>query len=57
MRHRFLFALFCLSVLLAPVYGASLAYMPVIDDPIKLCKQILEDSPEPWLPDAKSTVL
>ncbi|MBT8321924.1 MAG: hypothetical protein KJO94_00470 [Eudoraea sp.] len=57
MRHRLLFALFCLSVLLAPVYGASLAYMPVIDDPIKLCKQILEDSPEPWLPDAKSTVL
>lgn len=57
MRHRLLFALFCLSVLLAPVYGASLAYMPAIDDPIKLCKQILEDSPEPWLPDAKSTVL
>ncbi|MDX1315005.1 MAG: hypothetical protein R3356_05835, partial [Eudoraea sp.] len=57
MKHRILIALCCLSVLLVPVYGAGLSPISINVDPISLCKQILEQEPDPWSPGAKETLL
>ena len=57
MKHRFLFALFCLSVFLAHPFSARPLDLSVIDDPIALCKQILDDQTGPWSPESHSNVL
>ena len=57
MKHRILIALYCLSVLLVPVFGAGLSPVTPSVDPIALCKQILEQNAEPWLPGSKDNLL
>ncbi|MCX2719715.1 hypothetical protein [Lentiprolixibacter aurantiacus] len=57
MKHRLLIALYYLSVLLVPVYGAGLFPISTTEDPIALCKQILDQKPEPWQPDSRQNLL
>ena len=57
MKHRILIALYCLSVLLVPAYGAGLSAISPAVDPIALCKQILDQNSEPWLPESKDNLL
>ena len=57
MKHRILLALYYLSVLLVPVYGAGLSAISPSVDPIALCKQILDQNSEPWLPGSKENLL
>ena len=57
MKHRFLLALFCLSVFLAHSFSAGSVYSSVIEDPIELCKQILEEQAGPWSPESHSDVI
>jgi hypothetical protein len=57
MKHRVLIALYCLSVLLVPVFGAGLPANSLTEDPIDLCKQILDQKSEPWLQSSRDNLL
>lgn len=57
MKHRILIALYCLSVLLVPLYGAGKSAISPNEDPIALCKQILSQKPELWLPGSRDNLL